>query len=217
MKNIFYISVFLLFINMDCHKSKCVQEYIFDVPYTHSLLNDTISIGDTIWITADFGPQLTDNKTGEVCTFNNIDFQSNLIFGEILGSKFRFLNEKFTLINVIGSATLNFISNDTNYTLGKGGSYSITYEGTTNYKLKLGFIPKEKGLYSANYSSSALDRDFEKISTKCGGNIYIKGAINGNDTAANNFHLTAFSNDNFYKSISVSDFQKIGMFCFVVK
>ena len=217
MKNIFYISIFLLFVNMDCHKSKCVQEYVFDLPYTHSLVNDTISIGDTIWITADFGPQLTDNKTGEVCSFNNIDFQSSLIFGEISGSKMRFLNEKFTLINIIGSATLSFFSNDTNYTLGKGGSYDIKYEGTVNYKLILGFIPKERGLYTAMYSSSKLDRRIEKIETKCDGNIYIQGAMNNKDTTVNNFHLTSYSNDNFFKTISVSEFQKDGMFCFVVK
>lgn len=217
MKNIFYIFFFLLFVNMDCHKSKCVQEYVFDLPYTHSLLNDTISIGDTIWIASDFGPQLTDNKTGEVCTFNNINFKSNLIFGEISGPKSRFVNEKFTLINIIGSATLNYFSTDTIYTLGKGGSYDITYDGKLNYKLKLGFVAQEKGLYSVNYTSRFLNRKIEKVDTKCDGEIYIQGAMNDKDTASNNFHLTSYSNNNFYKTISVNEFQNEGMFCFVVK
>ena len=216
---------------MDCTKVKCRKEYAFDLPYTHYLLNDTISIGDTIWITADFGPQLTDNKTGEVCTFKNIDFQSSMIFGEISGTKPRFLNEKFTLINDIGSATLNFFSNDTNYTLGNASSYNIKYEGILDYKLKLGFIPKEKGLYSANYSSPVLDRGLYTVSygfprldrrmnvieTECNGDIYIFGAMNNKDTAANNFYLTSYSNNNFYKTISISEFQNDGMFCFVVK
>jgi len=202
---------------MDCHKSKCINEYVFELPYHHSLLNDTINIGDTIWITSNFGPELIDNTSGEVCTFNNINFQSSLIFGEISGNKPRYQNEKFILINVVGSATLSFFSNDTNYTLGKGSSYKIEYEGTKNYKLKLGFIAKEKGLYNASYGSPALDREKENITTKCNGGIYITGAINGKDTAANNFHLTSYSNDNFFKNISVSDFQKDGLFCFVVK
>lgn len=217
MKNIFYLSLFLLFVNMDCHKSKCVQDYIFDVPYTHSILKDTISIGDTIWITSDFGPQLTDNKTGEVCSFNNIDFQSSLKFIEISGTKPRFLNEKFTLINIIGSASLNFFNSDTIYTLGNASSYNIKYEGTITYKLKLGFIPKEKGLYVGNYVSPILDRNINSVETKCRGGIYIIGSINKKDTAVNNFHLTSYSNDNFYKTISVSEFQNDGMFCFVVK
>ncbi len=217
MKLIFLILVFFVFVNLDCHKSKCAHPYLFDIPYNHSLLNDTISVGDTIWVTADFGPQLIDNSSGEVCTFNNINFQSNLIFGEISGTKPRYINEKFTLINIIGSATLNYFSTDTIYTLGKGGSYDITYEGKLNYKLKLGFVAQEKGLYSANYTSRFLNRKMENVDTKCDGEIYIQGAMNDKDTTANNFHLTSYSNNNFYKTISISEFQNDGMFCFVVK
>ena len=202
---------------MNCHKSKCLNEYVFELPYHHSLLTDTISIGDTIWVTSDFGPELIDKKTGEVCSFNNINFQSSLKFFEISGYKPRFQNEKFTLINVVGSATLNFFNNDTIYSLGKGSSYKIEYEGTKNYKLKLGFIAKEKGLYTSNYSSPILDSESEDISTKCNGSISITGAMNSKDTAVNNLHLTSYSNDSSFKNISVTDFQKIGMFCFVVK
>ncbi len=217
MKNIFYISIFLLFVNMDCHKNKCAKEYFFDVPCTHSLLSDTISIGDTIWVTSNFGPQLLDSKTGEVCTFNSIDFLSFLIFSDISGTKPRYVNEKFNLINVVGSATLNYYSNDTNYTLGKGGSYSINYEGTSNYNLKLGFIAKERGLYTVSYGFPRLDRRMNVVETECNGDIYILGAMNNKDTAVNNFHLTSYSSNSYYKSISVSEFQKDGKFCFVVE
>lgn len=202
---------------MDCHKSKCVHPYYFDIPYHHSLLNDTFSLGDTIWITSDFGPQLKDTKTGELCTFDSIDFRGNVNFCEISGSKQRVINEKFTLISVTGSATLKYFIIDTNYASGNGSFYDIEYEGTSKYKLKLGFIAMEKGLYIANIGYPDLDRGSEFIETKCAGDINIVGAADGKDTAANNFHLTSYSTDHLFKNISLDVFQNNGMFCFVVK
>ena len=75
---------------------------MFDIPFSHSIFTDTINIGDTIWISTEFGPQLKDLSSGEICKFNNVNFQSTLYFLEISGNKSKYMNEKFKLINQIG-------------------------------------------------------------------------------------------------------------------
>ena len=100
---------------------------------------------------------------------------------------------------------------------GNGSCYLINYTFTNNYKLKLGFVPLQKGFYAANIASPFLDPKTENIEKNCNGRMGFLYAMNNKDTSINNFHLLSYSQVPFYKSISISQFNKEGLFGFIVK
>ena len=52
---------FFMFITYDCKKVK-TKSYEFDITITFSPGNDTINIGDTLWLESKFSDQLYDRK-----------------------------------------------------------------------------------------------------------------------------------------------------------
>ena len=78
-------------------------------------------------------------------------------------------------------------------------------------------MPKETGFYVGHINSPFNDFHGEDIQKKCNGSIEFQYAVNNKDTSINNFHLLSFSKVPFYKNLSINQFQKEGLFCFIVK
>lgn len=72
---------------MSCGRDKptsCLIGYEFEVPFTITPTTDTISTGDTLWLSTDFTNYLKDHVSGSSYTVNDFDFKAVIILRQLV-------------------------------------------------------------------------------------------------------------------------------------
>ncbi|WP_419803464.1 hypothetical protein [Mucilaginibacter sp.] len=148
MKNfVVAISLFcIVILNSGCPKSSCIKtNYSFAVNSQISPDLDSIRLGDTLYLTSSFPKKLVDDYTKTV-----VDYSNSMGIGSTLGLV-KLVNgsypgkdavNSFKYSNVTGS-----VYNDKSIPSPDKIQQLKYDEVNDNYKLKIGIIPMEKGVY----------------------------------------------------------------------
>lgn len=117
---------------------------IFQVPLTIAPVRNVYSVGDTLWLNADFSDQLSEYNSKKPYPVTPSNFDLHTIIG-LLNLKYpdRYLGsqpgavDNFTIINKLGSID------------GLGQTYgNISYHYSSNrYRLLIGIIPRDPGVF----------------------------------------------------------------------
>ena len=147
MKKIFVFVglIYVFFINSGCPKPCIEANYSFAVNSQIKPDVDSVHIGDTIFLISSFSNKLTDQSTGKIVDYSNAtDIGSalsvfKLIKGDTIATDAVF---DFSYISVNGRV-------DNNRSIPRpDGIQQLTYqEVNEKYILKIGLIPKQKGVY----------------------------------------------------------------------
>lgn len=73
MKYWFFVVTIVLITVSNCSRSDCYREYSFDFPVNIYPVNDTINIGDTLWIEINIANTIEDKETGEIVDISDLD------------------------------------------------------------------------------------------------------------------------------------------------
>lgn len=139
------IAVILLFVS-SCG-TECMKFHSPILPYYVYPTNDTIHIGDTIWLEARIPVNLKDFETGEIANYRGVDFNSYFDI-QILTDTTRYISDqpnpsyatsKFTLIKSIGDCIFDDEVCRINY-----------LDRNDSFLFKVGFIAKNEGIYRIN-------------------------------------------------------------------
>ncbi|MEY4860584.1 MAG: hypothetical protein RL059_283 [Bacteroidota bacterium] len=138
----FFVLIQLLFSSCG---TECIKFHSPILPYYVYPTNDSIHIGDTIWLEARIPVNMKDFETGETFNFSGVEFNSNFyMYQHTDTSKFLFredhpqyANRKFFINSTIGKFSE------------AGNVFKIDYVTTHDSILfKTFIIPKEIGLFS---------------------------------------------------------------------
>ena len=112
----------------------------FDIPYTITPMQDTFSVGDTIWMEFAFSNQMYNKNNGKTYTVNDFEFKMYSDISDLYTNTVRPTND-FTMVNSMKQVD----STEDRY----GALFHINtqMEGSV-YKWKAGFILHKKGLYA---------------------------------------------------------------------
>jgi len=131
-------------------------DFIFQVPLTLAPARDTVAVGDTLWLTADFSDQLQEFYSGQKYQVTPGNFELRALLGlfkltnpsKDIGSQ-PAATESFTFVNQIGSVTR------------RGATFSgvqyVYKQGS--YQLHVGLIPRARGVFCINFLDGWLSRD----------------------------------------------------------
>ena len=146
-----FLGLSLLNLQFQCHKTiGCTETvYNFELGIQAYPDNDSINIGDTIWLEVNVPTTFTDIQTGRA-----IDYSNAANLGSAIG-----------LIELLGNSNSRESANDFSYFLAKGRSinnpnqnlireYSFE-ELNSKYIFKLGVIPAKTGVYRISVSDAA--------------------------------------------------------------
>jgi hypothetical protein len=186
--------------SMSCGHPCVEAKYYFSMTEAFSPEKDSITVGDTLWITSSHSTIFLDSITR-----TNIDFSNSH-----LGSPFEILNFPDTSQNVIGAV------NDFEYLINYGAltdndslpnqNKSFSYEEiNSEYRLKVGIIAKKKGIYAISVGD---DISVAKKNKGCE-KAFIQ-IINDNS----NSHLYYYQN--FRPTYQISNYEKTHLYCFKV-
>ena len=137
------IAVILLFVS-SCG-TECMKFHSPILPYYVYPTNDTIHIGDTIWLEARIPVNLKDFETGEIANYRGVEFNSDFyMYQHTDTSKFLFREDDPQYAN------RKFIINSTSGKFSESGNvFRIDYEDShDSIVFKTFIIPKEIGLFS---------------------------------------------------------------------
>lgn len=147
--------------------SVCTETtYSFAVTAAFSPQNDSIQVGDTLFLTSTFPSKLPDRLSGKEVDYVNASNLGTSIFVDLLP------DNKSALVDAVS----NF-----DYVSRKGRIYTdptvpsptrvsqLQYQQiATNYELSVGFIARKKGIYcltvSSGYSTGKINTDCDKAS-----------------------------------------------------
>lgn len=124
--------------------------FIFQIPLTISPPKDTVSVGDTLWLKANFPDTVREFYSGHYYTVkpNQFDWRTSIAIRKLvypnqyLGNQLAASNS-FTYINKIGKLEPNSIFADLKY------NYANNI-----YSCKIGIVSKQKGVYTFNFGDS---------------------------------------------------------------
>jgi hypothetical protein len=128
------------------------EEFAFILPINVAPIDSVFNIGDTLWVTADFDEYILDYFSNERYRLNNITFASDIGLIEIEYKDKRALD----FDQPGATAYFDFIV-EKGRILGFGTKFSpfdFDYSADSgNYTLKIGLIPKKKGIFVINFLS----------------------------------------------------------------
>ena len=137
--------VYVFFINSGCPKACIEANYFFAVNAQITPDLDSVKVGDTIFLTSSFSNKLTDVSTGNMVDYSNATGIGSslsvfkLIKGDTIATDALF---DFNYISINGRV------NNNRSIPRPDGVQQLTYqELNENYVLKIGLIPKHKGIY----------------------------------------------------------------------
>jgi hypothetical protein len=164
---------------------------------------DSISIGDTIWISLDEPTIFTDLLSGEEIDYNmaaNLGF--GLTFDKFIGGSFSNPGTE----SAVKSFSYNLIEGSEIESLQPERIKSFTFlEISGKYKFKIAIIPHQQGIFSISISNAAnVFRENDKC-TKASFKI---------DFENTNQHLYLYQNNR--PEYEISDYEKKHMYCFKV-
>ena len=142
-----------------CNKNCVETTYSFELPVKGYPANDTVSIGDSIWIEINSKTELEDKATNKTINYSgaaNLGSAISFSLWDSLNNKWKdAANDfKFTLLKGVNT-------NNSNINLVR--EYLFSEEGGF-YLFKLALIPQKKGLYSYLLSNS---NNIYRVNDKC--------------------------------------------------
>ncbi|TGE15264.1 hypothetical protein [Hymenobacter elongatus] len=131
----------------------------FQIPFALTPERDTVAVGDTLWLTADFSDQLRDFYTGQRYPVPPANFRLRTLLGLFrLTLPTRTLanqpaaTEDFTFVNKVGAVARQAPTfNEVSYVHAQG-----------RYHLRVGLIPQRRGVFSVNFLDGWLTRRREE-------------------------------------------------------
>lgn len=147
--------VFLALLS-SCEREDEEREYadfILQIPLTITPVKDTLAVGDTLWVTADFTENLQELYSGNSypVTPDNFLLKTNVAF-------LKLANSPRSLATQEGVSTNFAIVNKTGKITSRSQTFAdVTYEHKQNrYHLKTGVIPLFPGIYVLNFGDGWL-------------------------------------------------------------
>ena len=213
-----FVLVYCLSFSMCCvFNDNCVKNHTFQIPFTTYPLEDTLSIGDTLWIRANFSHEFNDLNSGELYVLENFTYFTEFNIAQI-----------DTTVLIEAAPKFGYVIKEGNFTtIPLTGGFFV---GLIEYKYQndayiseLGLIPLYKGVYGFSFSSPVLE-DLDNgisvsISDDCESEnvniVYIT-----NEGEHNNYYLLQNSPIPEIPEIESVDFEKYkesGVYAFVVK
>ena len=196
-----------------CTLKRCSKNYTFQVPFIVSPTNDTISVGDTLWLRANFPKDFIDLNSDEGYRLENFQFYTEFNIGKIDTTVLIDATLDFDYYLTRGSFTIIPLT---------GGWYgcNVEYEyANGEYLFEMGIIPLTKGNYGFSLSSPTYenldqvasnpvtnDCEFEKI----------KIIYQTNQNEDNNYYLFEDSPIPEVNSANFDKYQDEGTYAFVV-
>lgn len=146
---IFSSCITVILSSIGCGKNCKDAKYSFSMQESFSPEEDSISIGDTLWLTSYHSSTFKDSLSKKDVNFSNSQIGASIEIinfpdtsQSVTGGVY-----DFQIIKIYG----NEIGNDNIPSQNKGYYYQ---EIDTNYLLKLGFIAKQKGVYGISLGNS---------------------------------------------------------------
>lgn len=129
---------------------------IFEVPLNISPIKDTINLGDTLVLQANFPDTVKELNSGKYYRLQNFDFKTRIGF-------FTFHTNSINLsISQQPGAGASFVINNeiegVKGTTETFGDLVLSYDGKS-YKAKTKLIPKQRGVYAINFYSRYINDD----------------------------------------------------------
>ncbi len=124
-------------------------EYVlmtFVIPITIEPLNPDFTLGDTLWVTADFSESMKELNSQTDYILKDFDFRSKIGLRKLINPKLDISDQpsatdEITLVPKVGS--IPFVGETFS-------PFSFSFE-TNRYKLRIGIIPKKTGVYAVNF------------------------------------------------------------------
>ena len=185
-------------------------DYVFDLPITISPANDTLHLGDTIWVEQDFSENMVNLQNGK--TYPVKDFDFGMYFRiENIGVDTSYAISSWQVVPKIGSA----ISGNGGF----GQSCQIKHEyNNGRYQIKFGVVVHETGVFATwldtDYRYDPLAAYGQHI-TDCRPE-YLLLYFNTNNKAENGYHLYQASPDSRVSTLPRENYDYGGHFSFVV-
>ena len=202
----------VLFVGGCGYGDRCNREYLFELPFSVYPINDTLQIGDTLWIEAHFDHGMPDVNSNDVVVLEDFSFYSELDISKVDSSE---IEE--------GAYSFNYHIMEGNYSnIPFSGGWTVgtiqyDYAGGV-YNFGLGMETLEKGLFCFSMNSILLNGEHipsPDIDKACDSeSIKIAYVINNGDSV--NYHLTQYSPIESINSLTEEEFSKGGAYCFVV-
>lgn len=144
---IFSILTFI-FTGCRCEPDIYGDNILLEVPITIEVESDTLSGGDTIWVSADYDKEILEKKSGTPIFLEDFQFFTKLGFSEISGTTEIYL--PLGIVSEIGEIE--------EQPLATSVVYPIIYDESENrYGFRAGMIvPVQSGLYRIGFSTSNL-------------------------------------------------------------
>lgn len=205
--------VITAFVLPGCKDKNCPGTMIYQVPYTVSPIQDTFSVGDTIWMEMNFREGLTDISADIPNTFSNFDFKLEIQCERFdtsppQGKTIDFL-KAIVLAGEVVSRTLP----------GAGVSYyeALPVYKDQAYRFRSAFVLQQKGAFFCGiFPNPPLGAPFE-IKGQCNSSaLSIESKVNHGDLTENNYQMLKFSPEPAYYNMTPTRFGQ-GAFCFVVR
>ena len=194
------ISLLIIVItNSGCPKPCIEANYSFAVNAQINPNIDSVHVGDTIFLTSTFSSKLKDLVSGDSINYSNSTaIGSTLAFVKLIKGvdTVQETVPNFNFVSIIGR-----IYNDNSIPSPKRVQ-QLTYQGdNNNYKIKIGIIPKQTGIYSLGLSDGlSTGRKNSNSCEKAGFSITL------NNT---NQHLNYFSEWNPNNNLSIYQQQRV--------
>lgn len=142
-----FLTLFMCMLFLTSCGTECMKFHSPILPYYVYPTNDTIHIGDTIWLEARIPVNMKDFETGEIANYRGVDFNSYFDI-QILTDTTRYISDqpnpsyatsKFTLIKSSGDCIFDDEVCRINY-----------LDRNDSFLFKVGFIAKNEGIYRIN-------------------------------------------------------------------
>ncbi|MET4104895.1 hypothetical protein [Hymenobacter sp. UYP22] len=141
-----------------CHQEEKREfaDVILQIPLSITPEKDSVSIGDTLWLTADFSNQLQELNSGNSyrVTPSNFSIKTSIAF-------FKLTPPLKSLATQEGSVSHFVVTNKTGKTVITSQTFgNISYDYKQDkYLLKTGIIPKHKGIYTIYIGDGWLSKN----------------------------------------------------------
>lgn len=149
------VSLALLLISLTgsrCEREEApmYRDFIFVLPFEINPTDSLISLGDTLWLTAEFDNKIEDFISNEKIELIDFNFRTRVGFFKLTGKNIGLPNQPGAtdFFQVINKKGLIFNPRDT-FT-----DFKFDYTSGT-YSCEIGILPKSKGVFCLNFLSPA--------------------------------------------------------------
>lgn len=207
------IAVYSLFSCGKCEDDQYGESLVLIVPMTTIPLNDSMSLGDTLWIDVHIDKEVSIVNSSKTIRLDSFNFFTELFISEISGIEEDYYSPIDT---VVVKGKLHYLP------LATALVYPVLYEENSDfYAFNVGIILKERGLYWIGFSShiKVLDQYNHPAMYICEGNrrddVRIQ-YINSSTSEENFESIFKQTQVSYLQNVEYNDFAGVGSIALVV-